>query len=400
MDGIAYAAGLIVALAVYWRLPGNGARILFAALASTAVVFYWDPQGAAMLLAQTGLVFWLGGKLREKPDASLWRFAGAMTVPLSALLFFKYFSPIAAKAGWLPAIAVPIGVSYYSFKHMHFLIESSRGKLGGRSFITYVAYVFFLPMFSAGPIERFDRFSEQVPELAFSWGNVSLGLERILIGAIKKFVVADYFLGAMYLNPRVPDEAFVLLTSGSPQLEWYQLLIAGVVKYAYIYMDFSGYTDMVLGVSLLFGVRLMDNFNFPFLRPNLAEFWRNWHISLSSWARDYVYFPVLARFRSTELALIATMTTIGLWHGLRSAWVLWALHHSIGLIILARYHRWVRRKPRIQAFRASRLGYVLGVTATIWYVSVGHLITLHHTRISRLDMLRVYLEALTFGVLS
>lgn len=396
------AAGFVAALLVYWGLfRDNRQRVAFAGLVSFCVILFVNWWGALVLLGQSVLVFYLGRRLREGGGRA-WALLGALTVPLTVLLFFKYVGPRASAMGWLPHIAIPLGVSYYSFKHLHYLIESGRGKFGGRPLDEYLTYIFFLPMFVAGPIERYDRFSAQAPEIRLTWANVSLGLERMLYGAFKKYVIADFVLKALYLEPRIAfgQAGFPLMQDGSPELAWYQLTFAGFIKYMYIYMDFSGYTDMVLGLSRLFGFKLIENFNFPFLRSNLAEFWRHWHISLSSWARDYVYFPLMGRFRSPVIALTATMMTIGVWHGLRVPWIMWALHHSAGLVLLAYFDRWARRRPRLQAIRATNAAHVVGIVGTIWWVSIGHLITLNMDLLQRGDIIRVYLEALTFGVVS
>ncbi len=154
---------------------------------------------------------------------------------------------------------------------------------------------------------------------------------------------------------------------------------------------------MVLGTSRLFGFRLMENFNFPLLRPNLAEFWRAWHISLSSWARDYVYFPLMARYRMTGAALIATMLMIGIWHGPKPGWALWGLHHGLGLVLLSHYHRWVGGKSSIQRIRATIAWKFIGIAGVWWYVSLGFALTFDPRSV--FSSLKLYLKVVTFGVI-
>ncbi|NNM00914.1 MAG: hypothetical protein HKO62_09210, partial [Gammaproteobacteria bacterium] len=122
-------------------------------------------------------------------------------------------------------------------------------------------------------------------------------------------------------------------------------------------------------------IKLMENFNSPLLRQNLAEFWRAWHISLSGWARDYIYFPVLGKYRSTSLALIATMMMIGAWHSPAPGWLLWGLHHGVGLVLLSNYHRWAEGRPAVQALRNTAAWRFFGMLATWWYVAIGYGLT-------------------------
>lgn len=390
---------LVAVLVVYWRaFRDNRQRVAFAGFASFLFVLAWGWWGALLLLAESILVFYLGRRLREGRGGTIAQLLACLTVPLAVLVAFKYLFPVATGMGLLPYVAVPLGIAYYSLKHLHFLVESSRGRFDEQPLDAYLSYIFFLPMFLGGPIERFERFSEQAPRVEFSWSNVSLGLERILIGAAKKYVVADFLLNSVNLEPRnhLAKSGFAFLENGSPALDWYHLLFAGFVEYLHFYMDFAGYTDMAIGLGLLFGFRLMENFRLPLLRENLFEFWRSWHISLTSWVRDYVYAPLMQQVRFPVVGLTAAMLVFAAWHGLRSAWLMWGLHHAVGLIVVWYFRRWnvARGLRSTLAFR------VLGMVATTWWVSLSFLLTVHMDLLSRQDIIRVYLEALTFGVVS
>ena len=362
-----YLPFLLVSIGIYWGILRSPLpRVSFIALASFGFLFNKRPSYALFILGMTAVIYLAGRALHQK-NRSL-QLLAFILVPLSFLIFFKYYVPSWGMPLDLPLIAVPLGISYYTFKHIHYLVECYRGKFKEGNFLSYAAYIFFFPMFMAGPIERFENFSRQAREIKFSGANISEGMERILIGSFKKLVISDMFLTAML----PPENLFV---NGAADLQWYHVLFASFLKFLITYFDFSGYTDMVIGTGLFFGFRLMENFNFPLFRQNLAEFWRNWHISLSSWARDYVYFPLLIQYRLPSLALIATMLTIGVWHSAEPGWAFWGLHHGIGLVLLARYHGWATNYPKIQKMRSTLGWRIFSHVCVLWYVSMGYALT-------------------------
>ena len=161
-------------------------------------------------------------------------------------------------------------------------------------------------------------------------------------------------------------------------------------------MEFSGYTDIAIGTGRLFGYELMENFRFPMLRPNLAEFWRAWHISLSSWVRDYIYFPILGVSRSPALAIVIAMVAMGLWHDFKPGWMLWGLHHGIGLAVLSLAQRWAATSVRVQKIRGTVPWRMAGILAVWWFVSVGHALTMHPDRWT--NSLKIYLKLMTGGL--
>lgn len=391
-----YLPFLVGVFLIYWFvIKSSISRIVFITIASIGFLSIAHPWEVCGLFALTVVVYWAGNLLRQAPR--MLYLVLLISVPITVLCVFKYFFPISnyflqvfQGRGLFPLIVVPLGISYYTFKNVHYLIECSRGGFKNSSFHEYLAYIFFFPMFAAGPIERFNNFSKQIRHIVFSWSDISTGIERIIIGLVKKVLIADFFLHAM-LPPAD------LMYNGAQTLEWYLVLFGCFIKFLITYFDFSGYTDMVLGTARLFGFRLMENFNFPLLRPNLAEFWRAWHISLSSWARDYIYFPILARYRITGMALIATMLMIGIWHGPKPGWALWGLHHGLGLVLLSNFHRWVVGKSSIQWLRAKIVWKFVGIASVWWYVSLGYALTFDAGSV--LSSLRLYLKIITFGVI-
>ncbi|MGJ3254968.1 MAG: MBOAT family O-acyltransferase [Alcanivorax sp.] len=366
-DAFYAASTILVSLIAFWSIPAlrrHQASML--GVTSAVLLAMISPRTLVVPVIGGLTTFFLGKPLRE--NRSGYFLILSMAVPLGTLLCYQYFLPAAQNAGWIEKSVIPLGLSYYTFKQLHFLLESHRGNFSDATLGSYLSYLLYFPMFIAGPIERYSPFKNQVmaPQRD-SLPDFSLAFERICSGLIKKLLISDIILA-----PFIPED---LSSDELMAMEWHQLVLISFIKFLRIYMDFSGYTDMAIGVSLLFGIRLMENFNHPLRQSNLAEFWRAWHISLSGWARDYIYFPVLGRWRIPSLALILTMLTIGAWHSLSPGWLLWGLHHGIGLAVLAYYHRKTRKYKIWRTIMQNQAWGYLGIVTVWFYVSIGHALT-------------------------
>ncbi|MCS7059783.1 MAG: MBOAT family O-acyltransferase [Anaerolineae bacterium] len=243
-----------------------------------------------------------------------------------------------------------LGFSYIAFRLIHVLRDHAAGRLPALSLREFVIYVLFFPALVAGPIDRAERFVKDVrtwdaaPEQIDARAeDVSAGLQRIFIGLFKKFALADT-LALIALNP---TNAGQVQTAG-----W-----AWVLVYAYafrLYLDFSGYTDIAVGMGRLFGVRLPENFDRPYLRPNLTLFWNSWHMTLANWFRAYWFNPLTRWLRTRSIGRDAsrviligqtsTMLLIGLWHGVAWNFALWGVWHALGLFIHNRWSAWMRAR--------------------------------------------------------
>lgn len=308
--------------------------------------------------------------------------AGIVSV-LAFLAFFKYgpvqgfFLSLTATPGGLPAVMIRmIGVSYFSFRMIHFLVEAYRRKIDGPDLLTYVDYVIFFPAFISGPINRFNHFAAQIrsttpPRLA---PDLRAGGERIVHGLFKKFVLAQ-ILYPHILSTR-PE---VLSAMGLGEA------VLGLYAYAfYFYFDFAGYTDLALGCARLIGIELPENFNNPFLKRNIRELWTNWHMSLTSWLVDYIYWPIVRKCRGLEifrrhpvflsnLGMIITFIACGMWHGETANFILWGAYHGVGIAVLTVYQREKRkvRSPFLQKYFRSKLSTVLGTIVTFHFFAFG-----------------------------
>ena len=368
-----YPLLLAFAVAVYWwAIPARQRKhaLLVLSFGILAIVSLRALMSFAFVAA---LVYLAAEMLRTTPAEARGRrtalLAFGIGVPVAHLALFKYlpvYSDFAERvlenAGWL---ALPFGISYYTFKLVHYVIETRRGTLPPHTLVDFFCYASFFGSFPAGPIERFAPFRAQTEAPAFDAQLLSEGLARIVQGMVKKILLCDFLLeicGRTFGD--VPREYALRPTWFLFGFLW--------VNFLYLYFDFSGYSDIAVGTSRLFGIRLMENFDWPVLRGNLGEFWRGWHISLTSWCRDYVYFPVFGLTRRPRLAVLASMLVVGYWHGPEPRWLVWGAWHGVGLAL---WNAWAVRKRRWPSFMAwsqrSRLYRLLSWALTLNYVVLG-----------------------------
>jgi D-alanyl-lipoteichoic acid acyltransferase DltB (MBOAT superfamily) len=272
----------------------------------------------------------------------------------------------ATDLGWL-------GFSYIAFRLLHVLRDHASGRLPPLTLQEFLSYVLFFPALPAGPIDRVERFQKDLnsPARLTSATGLEAGT-RILLGIFKKFVLAD---GLAY---------FALNALNASQVS--SSIWLWVMLYAYgfrIYLDFSGYTDVAIGMGMLVGIRLPENFDRPYLKPNLTAFWNSWHITLAQWFRGYFFNPVTRALRTGKVKLptwtiilfgqVSTMALIGLWHGITWGFLLWGLWHGLGLFL---HNRWValqRARPDWfpQHLMSSHGFQALSVIFTFHFVLVG-----------------------------
>jgi D-alanyl-lipoteichoic acid acyltransferase DltB (MBOAT superfamily) len=334
-----FIAFLALVLVVYYPL-GHRAQNLFLLVASYVFYSAWDWRFTGLLVLSTVLDFVIARRIEDAHTQRVRNLLMALSVSvgLGILGFFKYFNFFVASAASLlqaaglepnlPALQIilPVGISFYTFQTLGYTIDVYRGHTrASRDFFTYALYVSYFPQLVAGPIERAGRLLPQIERRrTVSTEAVNSGVQLILWGFVKKIAVADSL--ATYVNPMFEDPV---------SLHGVQLWL-GVYCFALqIYADFSGYTDIARGVSRLLGIELMVNFRQPYLSRNITEFWRRWHISLSTWLRDYLYVPLggnrlgaVMQYRN----LMLTMLIGGLWHGASWKFVIWGGLHGIYLV--------------------------------------------------------------------
>lgn len=343
-NSVSFALFLPVTFILYWyffskKLIQQNFFLLFA-----SYVFYawWDYRFLFLLIFSTFLDFYTGSRIetaRNKEYKKAW-LVFSVFVNLGFLVFFKYYNfftesfvQLFSTVGlhfdpWVLKIALPIGISFYTFHGMSYVFDIYNGRQKPvKNYIDYSLFVSFFPLLVAGPIERAHHLLPQVQrERKFVNANAIDGLRQILWGLFKKMVVADSC--AIIANDIFANST----TAGGSSL------FLGAVLFAFqIYGDFSGYSDIALGTAKLFGFELLRNFSYPYFSRDIAEFWRSWHISLSSWFRDYLYFPLggsrQGKYKAVRNTFIIFLVS-GFWHGANWTFLVWGLLHALYFIPL------------------------------------------------------------------
>jgi alginate O-acetyltransferase complex protein AlgI len=394
----AYAIFLCITLICYWAIAKTQSHKLWVIVVSS-ILFYisfrqlqYFPVIAAMVLVN----YWIGKLLLESQiieykevqdrlgDDYFWRWLprgrqqrkrvliAGIFFNISILILAKYipfivsifapFNPnlIQPIAIWLKAnFLPPLGISFLSFESAAYLIDVYKGSPATGNLLKYAAYKSFFPKLVSGPITHYHQFAPQLNNLQFpSVERLTEAGWLIASGAIKKTLIADNL--AMFVklvfDPNTLDRA------GSIDL-WLAIFAYGLQ----LYLDFSGYVDIVLGTAILFGVNLPTNFNFPYMSTSIADFWRRWHISLGNWLRDYIYIPLggsrLGLVR-TCLNLMALMLISGIWHGADWGYILWGIIHGVALVIHRLIHVLSGKVKSLALFWQSPWGHLSGWVLT------------------------------------
>ena len=343
-------------LICYFLVPD---KVKNAVLLVFSLIFYgWGEPKLVFLMVFTIAVFYLCGLAMGKAAQQRWKkfwLTVSVVVSLSLLGLFKYadffIGSVNAVTGLSPPLlrlALPVGISFYTFQCLSYTIDVYRGTAEvQRDPVAFGAYVTLFPQLIAGPIVRYVDVAKELEHRSHTWENLAYGLRRFLVGLSKKVILADNF--ALLIK--------IFRESGEPSVVFYWMY--AVAFLLNIYFDFSGYSDMAIGLGRIFGFHFLENFNYPYLSKSITEFWRRWHMSLGSWFRDYVYIPLggnrVSRGRWIFNILVVWMLT-GAWHGAAWNFVLWGLLYALFLLM----EKWV---PALQKLPAIlRHGYVLLAT--------------------------------------
>jgi len=389
--GTLYFAFLIAVFYCYWLLPERGrGRVAFLAFASCAVYCLGGYTAVIVLFGVSAANFiaarlMAGGRSPRGRKALL---LSSLGIDLGVLGLFKYWNFfLDASAGWpwttgIPFerlhlnVLAPIGISFFIFQSIAYVVDAYRVDVYRRdgppadSFLEYLLFISFFPVVAAGPIVRGRQLLPQFREpRKFSAEQGGRALFLIALGLIKKIAIADY------LSANIVDRVFDF----PGRFSSLEVLVAIYAYALEIYLDFSGYSDIAIGSALLLGFELPENFNAPYRARNLAEFWRRWHITFSTWLRDYVFFTIGGkRVRNRWIlyaGLIVTMLLGGLWHGAGYTFLVWGILHGLGLAVYHGYadlRRWYSRKRA-----GGSTGIQLGQLAARCKSAVSVILTFH-----------------------
>ncbi len=327
---------LPIMLLIYFIVPKKFKNLVM--IIASFIFFAWgEIRYIPIMLILAVLDYWCGNKINEnfndkkKKRLYLWI---NISVNLIILFFFKYADFIISTINGITKlnipllnIPLPIGVSFNTFQSLSYIIDVYRGTVAcEKSFYNYLTYTTLFPQIIAGPIVRYETIDEELVDKKISLDNFSLGIKRFIIGLGKKVLIANN-VGSMWnvIETGAYGEMTVLLS-------W-----IGVVSFALqIYFDFSGYSDMAIGLAKIFGMEFDENFNFPYISKSITEFWRKWHITLSSWFRDYIYIPLGGNRKGLPKQIrniLIVWALTGAWHGASWNFVLWGLYFGVILII-------------------------------------------------------------------
>lgn len=333
--------------------------------------FYYKSSGVfVVLLFATSLFDWLLSRLLVRLKSVTARklcVACSLTASLGILGYFKYANfflwNISAMVGanFQPLdLILPVGISFYTFQSISYIVDVYKGRVAPtHTWLEYAFFLSFFPALVAGPIVRADYFLPQIRENRHATRDeVYMGFWLIILGVVKKAIIADYI--AQY------NDLIFQSPTGYSGFE----TVMGIIGYTMqIYCDFSGYSDMAIGIALIMGFRLAQNFSFPYKSQNLTDFWRRWHISLSTWLRDYIYIPLGGNRKGTRRTYInnfATMLIGGLWHGAAWKFVFWGAMHGAGLAVHKASKPWLDRLGSSWPVKALSWLVTMTVVALLW----------------------------------
>ena len=340
-------------MAVYFLVPQ---RLRNGVLLIASLFFYgWGEPRLLALMVFTIVLFYICGlaigKAATQKGKKLWLLV-SVVISLALLGLFKYadffigsFNAVTGLSLPLLRLALPVGISFYTFQCLSYTVDVYRGNVPPqKNIVSFGAYVALFPQLIAGPIVRYVDIARELEERTHSWENASVGVRRFLVGLGKKVLLADNFALLMKL----------FRESAEPSTLFYWMYALAFALN--IYFDFSGYSDMAIGLGRIFGFHFLENFNYPYLSKSVTEFWRRWHMSLGSWFRDYVYIPLggnrVSKGRWVFNILAVWMLT-GLWHGAAWNFVLWGLLFAV-LLLAEKWLPGLQKLPRV-----LRHGYVL-----------------------------------------
>jgi alginate O-acetyltransferase complex protein AlgI len=403
-NSLAYFLFFPVVLTAYWLSPQSFRRL---SLLVASYLFYmsWIPVYGLLLLTLTVANYGLGLAIARFRQQTRIILVFGLIANLSTLCFFKYANFLVDSLRELLSIAIPamphflshlfssvnlpeinvilpLGISFFAFEFIHYISDVAKGDKPIKNPIDFALFAAFFPSQIAGPIKRYQDFEHQLKKLpTFKATKFDAGITLILQGLFKKVALSDNI--SAVVNPGF------LHIGGLTTIDAWLATLAFALQ---IYFDFSGYTDMGRGSAMMLGFSLPDNFNLPYMAASLSDFWKRWHISLSSWLRDYLYIPLgggrVSRLRK-HFNLMVTMLLGGLWHGAAWHFVFWGGIHGLGLVVSHEYDELVRSKEWLKNFHSTRAGQALSVALTFLVVLIAWVFFRANTATDAISIIRV-----------
>ena len=364
-----YIAFLLFGVGIYWVAPVRFRKSILLLL-SVLFYAYYSVGNLVLLLLITAFTYAAAQLLLKLKRLRTLLFSVAVLV--LGLCAFKYLSQIPLASLRAFDLVMPLGMSYFTFEFISLLTDIYRGSIKSCSFSNICTYGLFFPARSAGPIKRFDHFVAQLSTPKMEPKYLYYGLLFLLMGYAQKIIIADPLVP--FTNALQDPANFTSAFDGLVHLYAYSIRI---------YADFAGLSNIAIGSALLFGIVIPKNFESPYLQANIAMFWRKWHMSLSDWARDYIYIPLggnRASLMRSLFNLVAVMFIIGIWHGSTSNFAVWGLWHGAGLVV-----------HRLWTLSGLRMNKLLGIFITFHFVTLGWAFFVTSSFATSIDILRTLL---------
>ncbi|MEZ4489172.1 MAG: MBOAT family O-acyltransferase [Cyanobacteriota/Melainabacteria group bacterium] len=381
-NSVSYLVFFPIVFALYWVIPNGRGRQAFLLFASYFFYMSWMPQYGLLLAGLTAANYGLGLAIYRSKSWSKLLFALGIILNLGALCYYKYTNfllqslesaldylhltihlPTAAVDFPTYHIILPLAISFFAFEFIHYLSDIYKGDKPIKSPLEFALFASFFPSAIAGPIKRYQDFILKIHQIpALNKAMFNSGMALLLQGLFKKVALADNL--SIIANHGFQNYASLGLVES-----W----IAVMAFTFQIYFDFSGYTDMGRGSAMLLGIELPKNFNLPYIASSVSDFWKRWHISLSTWLRDYLYIPLGGNRCSDarkQSNLLITMLLGGLWHGAAWHYVIWGLIHGLGLIVFHGYSELTKKVPALIGFHKSLIGKAGSILVTFLFVVV------------------------------
>ena len=383
-SSVLFLFGFLPCVLTVYMVINSSLRNLWLLLASAAF-YFWASGPYSLILLGTILINFLVGLLLDRMQRPGWRSAwlgGAVGLNLGLLAYVKYSAPLALGlsrpdlARSLPQVPV-LGVSFFTFHCISYLVDIYRNEVKAeKSLLRMALYISVFPQLLSGPIVLYHQIYDQLRRREIIWDQFEQGIVRFVIGLSKKVLIADVLALTV-------DQIFACpVWAMSRGMAWLGVPLFGLQ----VYYDFSGYSDMAIGLGRMFGFRFPENFAYPYTAPSLASFWTRWHMSLSNWFRSYVFFPLSGgkAGRLNELKIVIIFSLIGVWHGASLTYLVYGVWNGLAYVCEARMSRFpaFRRLNRVyllgtlwvalSLFRSPDLGYALAVLkASLGYTAAG-----------------------------
>ena len=340
----------------HWIVPSRF-RDLYLIVFTLVFLYVYSPVSAGILVTMTLVTY---GLTRGRPVSgiSVTALGAAIVGTLAVFKITQRQIPMEPGAEFV----IPLGLSYYALRCLHYGIERYKGTLPDHNLFDFFSYQFFLPTIIAGPIHRFPEFYRDQHRRRWDAQKFSRGLERMLFGYVKIVVLGNFLVSQVFA------EFVNNINESNAALFVYLDLLRHSLN---LYFQFSGYSDVAIGLGMLFGFKVMENFNWPFLQKNISDFWKSWHISLTGWCREYIYMVVIATRRSPTLAAITTMLAIGFWHEISFRYFVWGVYHGLGVAAWQMFQRIKPQLPTVRHPMLKRVLHLLSVLLTFHFVVFG-----------------------------